>query len=158
MLKPIYVLFVMSFMTLVFSCQNSAEKPVEKIQHFTSGEVSRRHYEINGKKEGVMVDYYPGGKVHSERLFVNDRQTGRMVFYYPSGKLKEVQYFDNNGLKDNGDSIFYEDGQLQMVLNFKDGKKDGYLRKYAEGGTLIFEAKYEQDTLVEVKGEKVNKK
>ena len=157
LLKPIYGIFILTWLLSIPACQDGKDKPVEKLQHFTSGEVSRRHYEVNGKKEGMMVDYYPGGKVHSERMFVNDKQTGRMLFYYPSGKMKEVQYFDKNGLKTSADSIFYEGGQLQMLMNFKEGKKDGYLRKYNEDGSLVFEAKYAMDTLVEVKGQSISK-
>ena len=142
---------------LVSACKQEA-KPVEIIQRFASGEISRRHFEVNGKKEAMMTEYYRNGQVRSERFFKNDLQTGRTVFYYPDGKIKEVQYFDENGLKQGGDSTFYEDGSLQMLLNFENGENHGYLRKWSPEGALIYEARYERDTLVEVKGKLLEKR
>ena len=110
-----------------FGCQNPAVKPVEVLQRFASGEISRRHLEVNGKKEGTMTEYYLNGKMRSERLFKNDTQIGQTVFYYQGGQIKEIQFFDKNGLKQGADSTFYEDGRLQLLLQFEKGKKHGYL-------------------------------
>ncbi len=115
--------------------------------------MSRRYFEINGQKEGLMTDYHPNGSVKSERMFKNNLQTGRTVFYYPDGQIKEVQFFDENGLKDGGDSTFYENGNLQLLINFKTGKKHGYLQKWSTEGLLTYEARYQMDSLVEVQGE-----
>ncbi len=139
------------------NCQPSAGKAKEVVQHFASGEVSRRHLEVDGKKEGLMTEYYLDGKLRSERNFKHDKQTGQAVFYHQSGQIMEVQYFDENAMKQGGDSTFYENGQLQMLLNFKDNKKHGYLRKWAPDGGLVYEARYEMDTLVEVKGQVLKK-
>lgn len=140
---------------LMTACKQASQEPVEVLQFFESGEVSRRHVEFDGKKEGLMTDYYPGGKVRAERLFKNDLQTGRTVFYYPGGQIKETQLFDENGQKEGGDSIFYENGKLQMVIEFHRGQKNGYIRKWSETGELIFEAKYEMEKLVEANGKPV---
>lgn len=140
------------------ACKQPEAKPVEVIQRFASGEISRRHFEVNGKKEGLMAEYYRDGQVRSERLFKNDKQTGRSVFFYPKGQTKEIQYFDENGLKQGGDSTFYENGSLQLLMNFENGKKHGYLRKWSPEGNLIYEVRYERDTLVEVKGKLLEKR
>ena len=145
------------FMTLWMSSCNSAPdpgKPVEKIQYYGTGEVSRRFVEINGKKEGEMRDFYPDGKLKAIRLFENDIQVGRTVIYYPGGQIKETQYYAN-GMKEGSDTVFYESGQPQLVLNFHQDKQDGYVRKWSEEGILIFEARYELDSLVEVRGKPV---
>lgn len=63
-----------------------------------SGEVSRKHTEINGKKEGKMTDYYKDGKVKSERMFENDLQVGKSVYFYPTGEVKENQYYESGKL------------------------------------------------------------
>lgn len=104
-----------------------------------------------------MTEYYLDGKTRSVRHFKNDIQIGRADFYYPQGQRKEVQYFDENGLKQGGDSTFYANEKLQLLLNFKDGKKHGYVRKWSPEGEMIFEARYEMDTLVEVKGQALKK-
>ncbi|HSF88586.1 MAG TPA: hypothetical protein VLA46_04165 [Saprospiraceae bacterium] len=127
-------------------------KTEEVIYNYPTGELSRRHHEVNGKKEGVMTEYYKDGKIKGKRLFKNDVQIGKSTFYYPSGKIKEVQYYDEGKIT-GGDTLFYETGQPEFLRTYTKGILDGYLRKWAPDGTLIYEAKYSNDTLVEVKGE-----
>ncbi len=138
---------------MVFACKQEPKKN-EVVQNYGTGETSRRYYEINGKKEGIMTDYYPDGSLMGERVFENDIQVGKTILYYKSGKIKEVQYY-LDGKIHGGDTVFYEDGKPQFVLTFTKGIKDGYVRKWGPDGTLIYEAKYSNDTLVEVKGEAV---
>ena len=51
--------------------------------------------------------------------------------------------------------IFYENGKIQFLRNWKDGELDGYIRKWDQNGVVNYEAKYEKNKLVEVKGESV---
>jgi antitoxin component YwqK of YwqJK toxin-antitoxin module len=148
-------LFCITTLTTAILLVSCGPKKVEVIQNYGTGEISRKHYEINGKKEGKMIEYYKDGKIKGEREFKNDIQVNKSVFYYPSGKLQEVQYHDEGKLH-GGDTVFYETGQPQFLRNFNHGLLDGYLRKWAPDGTVIFEAKYKNDTLVEVKGESVH--
>jgi antitoxin component YwqK of YwqJK toxin-antitoxin module len=156
--KKKLVISAICLFLLPFGCKQEAPKSVEVLQNFASGEISRRHTELNGKKEGMMTEYYLDGKVRSKRFFKNDQQVGRTEFYFPKGQIKEVQFFNENGVKQGIDSSFYENGKPQMVLGFEEGKKHGYLRKWSPEGQLIYEARYELDTLVEVKGEVLKKR
>lgn len=135
----------------IVGCAPNAE---EIVLNYPSGELSSRHTEINGKKEGVMTEYYKDGKVKSERIFNADVQTGRSVIYYPTGKIKKVQYFED-GKVHGGDTLFYENGNPEFLRNYKNGKLDGYIRKWNVNDSIIYEAKYRNDTLIEVKGEPV---
>ena len=103
-----------------------------------------------------MTDYYNDGKLMAERYFVQGEQQGRTVIYYPGGQIKEVQHFEN-GKKQGGDTLWYEDGKLQFITTLKDDKKNGYLRKWSPEGDLVYEAKFELDTLVEVKGQPIDR-
>ncbi len=133
-------------------CKAGEKEPVEKFQYLENGEVSRRHFEIEGKIEGIMTDYYPGGKIRGERTFKNGIQSGRSVFYFPEGQIREVQYFTENGLKIGGDTTFYEGGSPQLVVPYQDGIKHGYLRRWSPEGELAYEARFEMDSLIEVNG------
>ncbi len=141
---------------LANACKKSAPTSYEQLDRFENGQVSRRSNIVNGKKEGKMTDYYNDGKLMAERFFVNGEQEGRTVIYYPGGNLKEVQYYAK-GKKQGGDTLWYEDGKIQFVTTLKDDKKNGYLRKWDPSGKLVYEAKYELDTLVEVKGQPINR-
>lgn len=138
-------------MIFITGCTFEKDGREEQIQRYKSGNIARRYYLVNGKKEGIMTDYYPDGRMRAERMFSNNLQDGRTILYYPEGQTQEVQYFVK-GLREKSDSIWYQDGQLQFVSTFLHGKKHGYLRKWSPEGTLIFEAKYQQDSVVEING------
>lgn len=130
----------------------SCKRKTEIVQNYGTGEISRKFFEIDGKKEGLMTDYYPDGSLKGERLFENDIQVGKTTIYYQSGKIKEVQHYQDGKIH-GGDTIFYENGKPEFVITFNRGIKNGYLRKWSPEGVLTYEARYENDTLVEVKGE-----
>jgi antitoxin component YwqK of YwqJK toxin-antitoxin module len=145
------------FFLLPMACGQLAEpKASERVERFETGAVSRRTPLLNGKKEGKMTDYYPDGKLMAERQFANDKQVGRTVIYYPNGLLKEVQHY-TDGLKQGGDTIWYENGQVQFLTTLEQNQKHGYLRKWSPEGKLIYEAKYDHDTLVEVMGKPLDR-
>lgn len=140
---------------LLTNCANEQQtQTYERIERLENGAIARRVQIVNGKKEGKMTDYYPDGKLRGERLFQNDRQVGRTALYHPDGQLMEVQYYVD-GLREGGDTIWYPNGQVQFTSWFKNGKKNGYLRKWSPEGKTIFEALYEMDSVLEIKGERI---
>lgn len=141
---------------LVASCNNDPKppQPEEQVDYYGTGEVQRRFMHIGGIKEGKMTDFYPDGKIKGERFFKNDKQVGKTTLFFPSGQVKEVQYY-LDGFKEGGDTLWYENRQPQFVMDYKAGKRHGYLRKWSPEGEMIYEARFEQDSLVEVKGEKL---
>ncbi len=148
-------LITILFIVILFnvSCKQEA-KPVEVVQNYGTGEISRRYFKINGKKEGLMKDFYPNGRLKAERIFENDIQVGKTTIYHKNGSVKEVQYY-KDGKIHGGDTVFYDTGAPEMVLTFNKGLKDGYVRKWAADGSLTYEARYANEVLVEVKGESI---
>jgi antitoxin component YwqK of YwqJK toxin-antitoxin module len=142
----------------LYACnpQPAAPASAERVEYFENGQVSRRVSLVHGKREGKMTDYYNDGHLMAERYFANGMQEGRTLIYYPSGQLKEVQYFQK-GKKHGGDTLWYESGQVQFVSTLQDDKLHGYLRKWAPTGELVYEAKYDLDTLIEVKGQPIDR-
>ncbi len=148
------IISIIACSTLYVGCKPGDSAAVEIVGKYNNGVVSRKHTEINHKKEGLMTEYYPSGKLKAELLFKNDIQVDKSTFYYESGARQEVQYF-TDGLLSGGDTTFYENGKPRKVISFTNGIKDGYLRSWTEEGTLTYEAKLKMDTLVEVKGQPV---
>lgn len=147
-LIPFQLFFVL--LLILNSCNSTDSKPVKKNIFFENGKIRRESFEVNGKAEGKMTDFFMDGKIRSERHFVNGMQTGRTVIYYQSGKIKEVQYYDNRGLREKGDSIWYENGNLQFTAQFKDNKRNGEMIKYDSTGIIIYAALMQNDTLIRV--------
>ena len=141
--------FICIFTISLFILSACGPEKTEVIQNYGTGEISKRYNVIDGKKQGVMTDYYPDGSVKMERLFRNDTQVDRTVMYYKSGKIEEVQYYED-GLREGGDSTFYEDGRIAQVVEYNNGIKDGFVRKWSKDGILVYEARFEHDSLAEV--------
>lgn len=146
----LYKLIICVFVSSLIACKNTSNES-ERIERYESGAVSRTVRMVNGKKQGLMKDFYPDGNLMAERWFDDGMQSGRSVIYYPSGKVKEVQYYQL-GQQTAGDTLWYENGQIQFAVTFSENKKNGYLRKWDTVGGLIFESKYQMDTLMEVNG------
>ncbi|MBK6620164.1 MAG: hypothetical protein IPG32_04555 [Saprospirales bacterium] len=121
------------------------------MQYLENGEVTRRHFEIDGKIEGIMTDYFPGGKIRGERMFKTGSNPDALSLL-PRRQIRETQYFTENGLKDGGDTTFYESGSPQLVVTYREGIKHGYLRRWSPEGDTTYEARFEKDSLVEVNG------
>lgn len=155
--RPLQCLALLLFLGALLACNQSAPATYERVERYENGQISRRSNLVNGLKEGKMTDYYNDGKLMAERYFEHGQQKGRTLIYYPNGQIKEVQYYEA-GKKQNGDTLWYEDGKIQFVTAFKDDKKNGYLRKWDPSGQLIYESKYSMDTLVEVKGQAIDRK
>ena len=150
------LLFILkyTFLILIIVASSCKREPVkeEVVQNYGTGQISRKYTKIDGKKEGLMTDYYPDGSLKGERWFRNDTQVDKTTLYYKGGQIQEVQYY-KDGKIHGGDTVFYEDGSPQFLLNFDKGIKNGYVRKWKPDGTLVYEAKYAHDTLIEVKGQ-----
>ena len=149
-----FLLFV--FLVSGNACETPEPQNYERIERLETGAIARRVQIVNGKKEGKMTDYYPDGQLMAERWFKNGVQDGRSVIYFSSGKIKEVQHYAQ-GQQHGGDTIWYENGQAQFTVFFQNNKKNGYLHKWSPEGELIFESRYVNDTLVEVKGERISR-
>jgi len=137
------------------ACETPQTDNYERIERLESGAIARRVQIVNGKKEGKMTDYYPDGKLMAERWFKNGMQEGKAVVYYPGGQVKEVQFY-KGGMQFGGDTIWYENGKIQFAVTLENDKKNGYLRKWSTDGALVFECRYANDTLVEVKGKPIS--
>ena len=63
-------------------------------------------------------------------------KNGEYKTYYDNGNIETVVNYKNDKL--NGESkSYYENGQIKGEINYKGGKKDGISKSYSENGQLI---------------------
>ncbi|MCO6484403.1 MAG: hypothetical protein J5I41_01370 [Saprospiraceae bacterium] len=151
-------LFVLTVF-LPISCRDTPGKAVKdghaiREKKFPSGALQSRWTEVDGRIEGVMEEFDMEGNRRVVRTFQNGRENGRTVFYNRQGGIEEVQYY-REGIKEGGDTMFDASGRPRFVLSYKGGKKHGFLRKWSDDGSLLYEARFDMDTLVEVRGQKI---
>lgn len=78
---------------------------------------------------GYNVFKYPDGSISSEGNMENGKPVGYWKAYYPNGVIRSEGNRKNNKL----DSVwkFYDrKGNLEKLIDYKNGKRNGYLNKY----------------------------
>lgn len=99
-------------------------------------------YSQNGKifEKGIIENhqigdewtkYYDNGKIYWTKKLVNG--TGWNYWYYRNGQISDQNYYLNG--KTNGEvKIWFENGQIKEISNWKEGIQDGMYQTYYENG------------------------
>lgn len=80
--------------------------------------------------------YYSNGKLWgSGYLTADDKPTGEWKTYYENGNLQQLVNY-KNGEPAGEAKFYYESGKIQQISIYKDGKLEGEIRMYSENGNL----------------------
>ncbi|MEI6683311.1 MAG: toxin-antitoxin system YwqK family antitoxin [Bacteroidota bacterium] len=115
----------------------------------------------NDIKEGYTKYYYPDGRIKLEIPFVKGFEQGFGKEYATDGSIITLTEYkrgfivdrlrinrkDQGGRRQGRWFVFYESGNLHTEVTYKDDKKNGYLKEYAENGDLLKISKYVDDLL-----------
>jgi len=121
-------------------------------------------------KEGFSRYYYPDGKIKQEIPFVKGSEQGFGKEFGSDGTIITLTEYkrgfivdrlrinrkDGNGRKQGRWCTFYEQGNLKSEVTFKDNKRNGYQKEYAENGDLLKISKYVDD-LIQPEAEEIMK-
>jgi len=88
-----------------------------------------------GWSEDVCMDYLEDRDGLFYEKFMDVPFTGQYLSCYENGQLKVKSNY-KDGKYDGEFLRYYEDGQLNIKSNFKDGKYDGEFLRYYESGQL----------------------
>ncbi|MEQ9303235.1 MAG: hypothetical protein RJQ14_04910 [Marinoscillum sp.] len=100
--------------------------------------------ESDSGDENVVKKYYDNGKLKSIYQINDLRQKhGQAKVYNSKGELKQSFQYEN-GEKIQATS-HYPNGKPLMQIDYKNGVKDGFIRRYYEDGTMESETPYKED-------------
>ena len=113
-------------------------------------------------KEGYTKYFFPDGKIKQEIPFINGLEQGFGKEYGPDGTIVTLTEYkrgfvvdrlrinrkDGVGRKQGRWCIFYPQGNLKSEVTYRDDKKNGYLKEYAENGDLLKISKYADDLVL----------
>ncbi|MCB0792578.1 MAG: toxin-antitoxin system YwqK family antitoxin [Flavobacteriales bacterium] len=132
--------------------------PAEDRPGYAAGQVVEEGRYLNGRRTGLWRRYWPTGKLMNEITYQLgrprgeyhtfypdgtpeeqgswdlDRNTGRFRRWHPNGQLAQDFIFDEHGVRNGMQKYFYENGQLAVEVNIKDGQEDGLLKRYYTNG------------------------
>lgn len=110
--------------------------------YFDNGTLEHRHHQVNGKEDGLYESYHKNGQVALKYIAVNGKHPdGEHKVYYEDGSLSVVENY-KNGLRDGESKCFYENKNLHCHEFYKNDKYDGNIKQYRKDGTLATSIEY----------------
>ena len=101
--------------------------------YFNDGRIRQVVYYVDGLEEGTAKEF--------------SKADGRVIklIYYKKGFISDMEYInrmDGAGLKQGVWKYFYNNGNLKLEGEYKNGVEHGYFKEYTEDGNLILTSKY----------------
>lgn len=87
-------------------------------------------------KQGLYVKSYENGKVYEEAQYKDDKLDGQRKIYYENGEVELIENY-KNGLFDGPYQEFYEEGKLQLEGLYVDNVATGDWKKYYKNGQVM---------------------
>ena len=78
---------------------------------------------------------------------INGLNEGPQTLWHENGQMN-IESFYKNGKAEGKAKVWYESGQLKEVVHYKDGLKDGRRKMMNEPGEVIAQGVYRRDTLL----------
>jgi len=109
--------------------------------HPDNGRVATITSYINGKKNGIYLEFTNRGQVELRANYKDDTFDGTWASYkFGTRPIKEVNY--KMGKIDGFYKEYHNNGKLQKEVGYKDGIQDGPFRQYNDEEKLIMEYEY----------------
>lgn len=109
--------------------------------HPDNGRIATLTSYINGKKNGVYLEFTDRGQVELRANYKDDIFNGKYASYkFGTRPIKEMNY--KMGKIDGFYKEYHNNGKLQKEVGYKDGIQDGAFRQYNDEEKLIMEYVY----------------
>ncbi len=122
----------------------------------TKNDTIINYLDIQGNKQGKWIDHYSNGQIRYEGFFIDDIPQGTFIHYHSNGRKKSVLNYNDDGSSTvemfwesghkaargayNSDrertglwKLYYTEGSLLQIINYKNGKADGEVTMYYPG-------------------------
>lgn len=114
-------------------------------EQYANGSPSLWKTRVNGKAEGLWLEWYPNGVLRYRAYWKNGLGHGRWEYFYPNGQLRSESFYIND-ITQGIYKSYHENGQLKYDATYIDGKKDGLEFSYDVNGMLLSRKRYEKGT------------
>lgn len=111
-------------------------------EQYANGSPSLWKTLVNGKTEGLWLEWYNNGPLRYRAYWKNSLGHGKWEYFYPNGQLRSESFFIDD-IAQGMLKSYHENGQLNMDVVFQNGKKDGVEFIYDENGILLSRKRYE---------------
>ena len=131
-------------MSVVLSCNSKQENVVSQLvtKKMHDGSTKIIGATINGKKEGLWIEYDDSGRLSSQKIFFHDSLSGEVVSYHDDGKTILSKGVLENGKEEGEWVIYYDSDKVAEKGRYKNGNKIGVWEYYIENGKLNKKIEY----------------
>jgi antitoxin component YwqK of YwqJK toxin-antitoxin module len=103
------------------------------------------HFKEKGKFQAAKsYDTKTGRLIKTDTIVDFKKLVGTTTTYYANGKPKEMEHRDTSGAVDRYSANF-ESGNRRIVINYKNGKRNGLMTEYNPNGTVKESGYYVND-------------
>jgi len=122
----------------------STEKELKKVnKKFNTLDYEK--YNTHLQPHGIEETYYPETKTIKEKTtYINGVRNGLSKQYYDNGQLEIIINY-KNGKKDGLSEYWFKSGKFSGIRNYKNGKLDGLLEEWYENGILYGKGYYKNN-------------
>ena len=124
----------------------SAHIDGEHIQLYSSGEIKRKCFYVNGLLSGKSEFFFKNGGVEERRFYVNGIYHGTYEYFYPTGEIREKGEW-NNGRIIGVYEKWIIGSKISMRTEYVNGKKHGMHEFFHDNRNLFVKCYYIEDTL-----------
>lgn len=99
---------------------------------------------VNGKKQGLWINYDDSGSVSSYDTYVNDSLTGESIGFFSDATISSKGVL-KNGQREGEWILYYDNGKIAEKGSYHIGNKVGVWEYYIEDGKLDKIIEYDKD-------------
>lgn len=111
-------------------------------ESYANGSPSLWKKVVNGKTEGLWLEWYPNGTLRYRAYWKNSFGNGKWEYFYPNGQLRSESFYIDD-IAQGSYRNYYKNGQLKMDATYFNGKKDGVEITYDVDGIPLSRKRYE---------------
>jgi antitoxin component YwqK of YwqJK toxin-antitoxin module len=98
---------------------------------------------INGKKQGLWINYNDSGRVSSYDTYVNDSLSGESIGFFSDGTISSKGVL-KNGQREGEWILYYDKDKIAEKGSYHNGNKVGVWEYYIEEGKLDKQIEYDK--------------
>ncbi|WP_340201798.1 hypothetical protein [Ascidiimonas sp. W6] len=110
-------------------------------EQYANGSPSLWKTLINGKSEGLWLEWYPDGNLRYRAYWKNGLGNGKWEYFYPNGILRSESFYIND-IAQGIYKDYFKNSQLKTDVTYLNGKKEGIELLYDANGILRSRKKY----------------
>lgn len=112
-------------------------------ERYANGSPSLWKTLINGKSNGLWLEWYPNGNLRYRAHWKDSKGNGKWEYFYPNGQLRSESFYIDD-IAQGMLKAYHENGQLKTDVVFLNGKKEGIEHNYDVNGLLVSRKRYEK--------------